>query len=78
MDFAAVVHKHKARFASQADFFDWVMMEIQSHMIQVEDLRREKDPEMEAEIADLAALALLLAKAHAVEEKEILQRATKF
>ena len=76
-DLEPIARQYRTRFPSDAAFFDTVMMEIQSHMVQIEDMRRERDEHMHEEIADLAAYALILAHAHDIDGDKLAARAKK-
>ncbi len=73
-----IAKEYRSRYASDSEFFDTVMMEIQSRMIEVDDLRRERDPAMVEHLADLAAFALILAHAHNLDDQRLATRAKKF
>lgn len=72
-----IAEHYRSRFSTEAEFFDTVMMEIQSSMIEVDDLRRERDPAMKEKIANLAALALILAHIHQLDDKQLAHLAKK-
>ncbi len=68
----------KKQFASSKDYFDFLMMEIQEHLVEINDLKEKNDPHAAAEMVDLSVLASLLALEEGADKKLSMQRYRKF
>jgi hypothetical protein len=69
---------NKKRFSSTSEMYGFIMEELQSHWIEVDDLKKENDPHYQKEIADLAILAKLLALCEDVDDSIFSERYERF
>jgi hypothetical protein len=51
---------HAKEFPDDNDYYEFLMYQIQSHMVEINDLKENKDPHLQSEIVDLAILSQLL------------------
>ena len=49
------------QFSTKEDHYEFLMMEIQKHLVEINDLKEDKDPHLVSEIADLSVLTRMLA-----------------
>jgi len=52
----------KTQKQKQEDCYDFIMMEIQKHLLEIHDLTEKKDSHAVAEIVDLSILTRMLAR----------------
>ncbi len=81
MDLKEVAEIHnmsKERFSSAKEMYDFLMFQMQSHMIEVDDRKTEGDDHYRKEIADLAILAKLLAMCEDVDDSIFCERYKRF
>ena len=69
---------NKERFATSKEMYDFLMFQMQSHMIEIDDLKTNRDPHYVKEIADLAILAKLLANCEGVDDSIYVERYKRF
>ena len=69
---------NKNRFATSKEMYDFLMFQMQSHMIEIDDLKNNRDPHYIKEIADLAILAKLLANCEGCDDKIFKERYKRF
>ena len=75
----AKIHEmNKERFSSNNELYDFLMEQLQSHWIEVDDLKKERDPHYQKEVADLAILAKLLAMCEDVDDSVFKERYKRF
>lgn len=70
--------KNKQRFSSQKDYYDFLMFHLQSHMIEIDDLKQGRNPHYVKEIVDLAILAKLLALSEGADDSVFQERYKRF
>jgi hypothetical protein len=70
--------KSQERFQSKNEHYDFLMFQIQHHLVEINDLIAKKDPHCKKEIADLAILCQMLAINEDVNSKIFDQRLVKF
>jgi hypothetical protein len=68
----------KKRFKSKNEHCDFLMFQIQHHLVEINDLFGKKDPHCKKEIADLAILCQMLALNEDVNSKIFKERLVKF
>jgi len=51
---------HTKEFSDDNDYYDFLMFQIQSHIVEISDLKDNNDPHLQSEIVDLAILSKLL------------------
>ncbi|MCK5283271.1 MAG: hypothetical protein KAK00_07725 [Nanoarchaeota archaeon] len=66
------------RFQSQKEHYEFLMYQLQSHMIEIDDRKTNGDLHYLNEIADIAILAHLLAKCEGVEDSVFKERYRRF
>jgi len=59
-------------------YFKFLMYELQKHLLEIDELYDEKDPHIQAEIADIAILARILALQQGVDEETFSKRFQRF
>lgn len=77
-EIAEIDRMHKERFSSVKELYKFLMEQMQSHMIEIDDLKNNKDPHYVKEIADLAILAKLLANCEGCDDSVFEERYKKF
>jgi len=65
-------------FSTKDEHHDFLMFQIQHHLVEINDLIAKKDPHCKKEIADLAILCYMLAENEAVNSKIFKERLVKF
>ena len=81
MDLKQVTEIHemnKSKFSSSKELYDFIMFQMQSHMIEIDDLKINGDPHHVKEVADLAILAKLLAINEGVDDSIFEERYKRF
>ena len=66
------------QFSDKKEHHDFLMFEIQNHLVEINDLIAKKDPHSKKEIADLAILCQMLAINEDVNSKIFSERLVKF
>jgi hypothetical protein len=69
---------NKQRFPSKKEYYDFLMFQLQSHMIEIDDLKQNGDSHYVHEIADIAILAKLLALAEGADDSVFEERYNRF
>ena len=69
---------NKEKFSSSKDLYDFLMFQMQSHMIEIDDRKGNGDDHYRKEIADLAILAKMLALCEEVDDKVFCERYRRF
>jgi hypothetical protein len=69
---------NKERFSSTKEMYEFLMFQMQSHMIEIDDLKNNGDDHYIKEIADLAILGKLLAECEGVDDSVFCERYKKF
>lgn len=69
---------NKKQFSSQKDYYDFLMFQIQSHMVEIEDLKSNHDPHMVNEMVDICILSHMLAMSHGADNTVFKERYMKF
>ena len=67
----------KKQFPSDKAYYDFLMFQIQSHMVEIDDLRQKTNPQLKNEVADMAAFISLLAVNQGVDDKLFGERLKK-
>lgn len=81
MDLKQITEIHdmnKERFSSGKELYDFLMFQMQSHMVEVDDRKNNGDDHYRKEIADLAILAKLLAMCEGVDDSVFCERYKRF
>ncbi len=81
MDLKEVAEIHdmnRERFSSSKELYDFLMFQMQSHMIEIDDRKNDGDDHYRKEVADLAILAKLLAMCEDVDDSIFIERYSKF
>jgi len=52
---------NKKKFSSSDEYHDFLMFHIQNHLVEINDLKANKDPHLVKEVADLTLLSYMLA-----------------
>lgn len=81
MDLKEIAEIHdlnKNQFSSGKDMYDFLMFQMQSHMIEIDDRKTNGDDHYRKEIADLAILAKLLAMSEDVDDSVFKERYRRF
>ena len=65
---------NKKQFSGPKDYYDFLMFHIQSHLVEIDDMKCSKDPKLEKEVADIALLSYLLAVHEGASEKDFKER----
>jgi hypothetical protein len=73
-----IYQANKERFQSPKSFYDFLMWQIQSHLVEVDDLKQNGDQHYIKEIADIAILAKLLAMSEGVDDEIFQERYKRF
>ncbi len=60
-DVSGLNELNKKKFSSPEEYHDFLMFHIQSHLVEVSDLKANKDPHLVKELADLTLLSYMLA-----------------
>ena len=69
---------NKERFSSSKEMYDFIMFQMQSHMIEIDDRKTNNDDHYRKEIADLAILGKLLAMCEDVDDSVFCERYKRF
>lgn len=69
---------HKKRFEQKEDSYEFLMLEIQKHLVEINDLKENRDPHTIKEIIDLSVLTRLLALNEGANKKLFDERFKKF
>ncbi|MBU1705033.1 MAG: hypothetical protein KJ922_06740, partial [Nanoarchaeota archaeon] len=51
---------HAKEFPDSEQYYEFLLYQIQSHIVEINDLKENKDPHLKSEIVDLAILSQLL------------------
>ncbi len=81
MDLKQIAEIHelsREQFSSTKEFYEFLMYQMQSHMIEIDDLKTNGDPHYKHEIADLAILAKLLADCEGADNNIFCERYGRF
>ncbi len=73
-----LTQQSQERFSSEDEHHEFLMFQIQHHLVEINDLTAKKDPHCKKEIADLAVLCHMLAINKNVDSKIFKQRLVKF
>jgi hypothetical protein len=68
----------KKQFQTKEEYFDFLMMEIQQHLVEINDLKENNDPHAVSEMIDLSILTRLLALQEGADKKLFNERFRKF
>lgn len=68
---------NKKQFSSSEDYHEFLMFHIQSHIVEVNDLKANKDPHIVKELADLTLLAHMLAIHEGADKETFKERINK-
>jgi hypothetical protein len=69
---------NKNKYPSDKELYDFLMFQMQSHMIEIDDRKSNGDDHYRKEIADLAILAKMLAMCEQVDDNIFLERYSRF
>ncbi len=69
---------NKERFSDAHDYYSFLMYQLQSHLVEIDDLKTERDPHYVKEIADIVILAHLLAKSEGADDEVFRERYKRF
>ena len=69
---------NKKQFPGKTAYFDFLMMEIQKHLVEINDLTERKDPHAIKEMIDLSVLTRLLALQEGATKELFDERFKKF
>ena len=69
---------NKQRFPSKKEYYDFLMYQLQSHLVEVDDLKQNNDDHYIKEIADIAILAKLLAISEGADDDIFRERYGRF
>ena len=68
----------KKQFPKKEDYHDFLMMEIQKHLVEINDLIEKRDPHATAEMIDLSILGGLVALNDGADKKLVEKRFDRF
>ena len=77
-EISKIYDMNKERFSSNKEMYDFLMFQMQSHMVEIDDLKIEGNDHYQKEIADLAILAKLLAMCEEVNDDIFCERYKRF
>ncbi|MFH2028291.1 MAG: hypothetical protein ABIJ08_04095 [Nanoarchaeota archaeon] len=77
-DIQGIENLNKKRFPEKEGFNDFLIMEIQKHLVEINDLKEDNDPHYLAEMIDLSILCRLLASNEGATDKLFKERLKKF
>lgn len=68
---------NKKQFKEPKDYYDFLMYQIQAHLVEIDDLKISKDPHVVKEVADIALLAYMLAVHEGASAEDFRERIEK-
>lgn len=68
---------NKKKFKNKKEYYDFLMYQIQSHMVEIDELKTNEDPHLIKEAADIALLSHILAINEGADEKTFKERINK-
>lgn len=69
---------NKKQFPGKEEYYDFLMLEIQKHLVEINDLKEKRDPHAVAEMIDLSILCRMLALQEGASKDLFDQRFKKF
>lgn len=76
--FIKITKQSQKKFSKKEDHHDFLMFEIQKHLVEINDLTAKKEAHAKKEMADLAVLSFMLAFSDGVGERIFRERLKKF
>jgi hypothetical protein len=77
-DLQTIEKLNKKQFPDKKEYYEFLMLEIQKHLVEINDLKENKDPHCVKEIIDLSVLTRLLALQEGANKTLFTQRFKKF
>jgi len=77
MDVSCLIELEK-KGGNAKEYHDFLMFELQKHLVEINELKDSKDPHIVNEAADLAILAKMLALSEGADESVFSDRFEKF
>ena len=68
---------NKKKFKNKKEYYDFLMFQIQSHMVEIDELKCNDDPHLIKESTDIALLSHILAISEGANEKTFKERINK-
>jgi len=73
-----LTNESSKRFSTKQEHHDFLMFEIQHHLVEINDLVEKKDPHAKKEMIDLGVLSFMLALNNDANSKIFDERLKKF
>ena len=77
-DIKTIERLNRKQFPDNQEYYDFLMLEIQKHLVEINDLKEKKDPHCIKETIDLSVLTRLLALQEGANKDLFSQRFKKF